>query len=179
MNFVKDETQIINGEKIPPVLEIIEKIDFNWLTEAKQTGFHGDFILENIIKTKDGYALIDWRQDFGGLLSSGDMYYDLAKLNHNLMVNHDLVDKEHFYVRHKANGDIECEILVKHSLAECRRVLVDFLNKNGYDKKKVGVLTALIWLNMSPLHHHPFNIFLFHFGKYHLWRALNLGALKE
>ena len=61
-------------------------IDFEWLSQAKQHQFHGDFILDNIIKTKNGYSLLDWRQDFSGLLRAGDMYYDLAKLNHNLTV---------------------------------------------------------------------------------------------
>ena len=41
------------------------------------------------------------------------------------------------------------------------------------DAKKVKVLTCLAWLNSSPLHHHPYDLFLFYFGKYNLWRALN------
>ena len=78
--FLSDQQNIINGENIPSIKELLKLVDFKELSESKQTLFHGDFILDNIIKTKKGYKLLDWRQDFGGLLKSGDMYYDLAKL---------------------------------------------------------------------------------------------------
>ena len=63
--------------------------------------------------------------------------------------------------------------LRKNNLVECQKVLFDFLQKEDYDEKKVQTLTAIIWLNMAPLHHYPFNIFLYYFGKLHLWRAIN------
>jgi len=62
---IKDETNIINGEEIPNIKEIFEKIDFDWLCNSAQTHFHGDFILDNIIQTENGFCLLDWRQDFG------------------------------------------------------------------------------------------------------------------
>ena len=49
----------------------------------------------------------------------------------------------------------------------------DVSNKNGYDLKKVEILTSIIWLNMAPLHEYPFNNFLFNFGKYNLYKNLN------
>ena len=32
------------------------------------------------------FMFLDWRQDFAGYLSIGDVYYDLAKLMHGLIV---------------------------------------------------------------------------------------------
>jgi choline kinase len=90
------ECNHINGEYIPDVHDLLELIDVNWLCDGLPSQFHGDFILDNIIEIKDGFKLIDWRQDFAGDLEIGDLYYDLAKLNHNLSINHDVVNKNLF-----------------------------------------------------------------------------------
>ncbi len=170
---LKDEAQIINGESVPTIAEMLEQIDFDWLCNAEQYQFHGDFILDNILKTEDGYCLVDWRHNFGGLLKGGDMYYDLAKLNHNLTVSHSLVHKNLFTVDMNEDGHIVCDILRKDNLVQCQNVLMDFAKREGYDVKKIKMLSCIIWLNMAPLHHHPFNLFLYYFGKQNLWRALS------
>jgi hypothetical protein len=169
---IKDVEIIINGERVPTVKKMLGMIDFDRLCAAEQSGFHGDFILDNLLKNKSGYVLLDWRQNFGGLLKSGDMYYDLSKLNHNLTVNHEIVNSDLFKIEIEKD-EVTCDIHRKENLVQCQKVLFEFLQKNGYDTKKVKILTALIWLNMSPLHHHPFDLFLFYFGKLNLWRALN------
>jgi len=170
-NSLSDEAHVINGEQVPSVREMLEMIDFNYLAEAEQYQFHGDFLLDNIIKTRDGYCLVDWRQNFGGLLKAGDMYYDLAKLNHNLTVNHDIVMDNGFTVK-AAGSSITCDILRKDNLVKCQEILRDFIREEGLDMKKVEFLTPIIWLNMAPLHHHPFNLFLYYYGKLNLWRAI-------
>jgi len=166
-----DITTTINGVRIPSVKKLLREVDFDWLATTQQTQFHGDFILDNIIKTKSGFSLLDWRQNFGGLLRAGDKYYDLAKLNHNLVVNHDIVNANEFAVT-ISGSEVECDIRRRERLVECQHELFSFLAEGGYDAKKVTILTPLIWLNMAPLHHHPFDLFLFHFGKYKLWQAL-------
>jgi dTDP-glucose pyrophosphorylase len=168
---IKDSENVINGEEVPALEEILSKIDIDWLTRASQSHFHGDFILDNIIKGADRYCLLDWRQNFGGLLEAGDMYYDLAKLNHNLTVNHDVINANLYTIKISERA-IECDIMRKENLVACQGVLHDFLAENGYDLRKVKILTAIIWLNMSPLHHHPFDLFLFYFGKLNLWRLV-------
>lgn len=170
-NDIKDGENIINGEKVPDVKTLISKIDFDSLSNTQQYRIHGDFILENIIKTKDSYCLIDWRQDFAGLSEVGDIYYDLAKLNHNLTVNHDIVNANQFIIN-TSETQINCDIFRRDILVNCQSELYLFLRENKFDIKKVKILTALIWLNMSPLHHYPFNLFLYYFGKLNLWRAL-------
>lgn len=172
-NNLTDEEHIINGERVPSISDMLSHIDFDWLTDTTQSQFHGDFIIDNVVKTPDGYCLIDWRHNFGGLLNAGDRYYDLSKLNHNLTVNHELVNENLFSVSVDTNGNVFCEILRKNNLVECQQTLFDFVEREGYDAKKIRLLTGIIWLNMSPLHHHPFNLFLYYFGKLHLWKAIN------
>ena len=163
-----DISEIINGELIPPIKDILSQIDMEWLCDGIPVQFHGDFILDNVIETQDNFCLIDWRQDFAGDLEVGDIYYDLAKLNHNLMVNHDIVDKKLYDSSPK-----NCHILCNSTLLRCKDLLHKFIIENGYDLKKVEVLSSIIWINMAPLHEYPFNKFLFNFGKYNLYKTLN------
>ncbi len=168
---IKDELVYINGEKTPKLSEILEKVDFEELSKGRQGIFHGDFILDNVIRTGEGYALLDWRQNFGGVTKCGDMNYDLAKLNHNLTVNHDIVFNNLFSVKVRGNV-VTCDIMRSENLVSCQKVLWDFIEKEGYDLKKIKMLTAIAWLNMSPLHHHPYNYFLYYFGKLNLWKTI-------
>ena len=167
--YLKDNPEInyINEEHIPSVYDLIDVIDKNWLCSGLPSQFHGDFILDNIIETPDGFCLIDWRQDFAGDLEVGDVYYDLAKLNHNLIINHDLINKNLF----DPSPD-NCYVLTHSTLNECRELLHSFIKENGYDLKKVEILSSIIWINMAPLHEYPFNNFLFNFGKYNLYKNL-------
>jgi len=164
------EVQQINGTYVPTAYDLLNSIDSNWLCNGIPSQFHGDFILDNIIQTDSSFCLIDWRQDFGGNLEIGDLYYDLAKLNHNLTINHDIVNRNLF--SSKADN---CFILINSTLNECQEILHKFIDTNGYDLRKVKILTSLIWINMSPLHDYPFNNFLFNFGKYNLYKTLNHG----
>ena len=84
LDGVEDKEEYINGELVPSINDLINSIDINWLCKGIPSQFHGDFILDNIIETETGFTLIDWRQDFANDLEIGDLYYDLAKLNHNL-----------------------------------------------------------------------------------------------
>jgi NDP-sugar pyrophosphorylase family protein len=170
-NNILDTENLINGIHVPKIYEMIELIDMNWFCNNQCSVFHGDLILDNVIKTKDGFKLIDWRQDFGGRIDIGDMYYDLGKLNHNLVFNHDIVNDGHF----KINIDVDkifCDIHVSYNLMQFRKILQDFVNSFGFDMRKVNIMTSLIWINMAPLHEYPLDMFLFYFGKINLWKNL-------
>ena len=164
----------VNDAYIGPIHSLISKIDFDKLYTTEHTNFHGDFILDNIIKTKNSYKLLDWRQNFGGDLYSGDKYYDLAKLRHNIIFNHDNIDKNLFdfnmdYLNTNIIIDLKCNYTLINQLKDFDKFVID----NNMDLKKIKILTSLIWLNMSPLHEHPLNEFLFYFGKYNLYLELN------
>ena len=162
------ESDYVNSCYVGTAHELFNKVDLDWLCEGSPVQFHGDFILDNIIETAEGFKLIDWRQDFGGGLEVGDIYYDLAKLNHNLTVNHDIVNRGLF-----GSSKDNSYILVNSKLKECEELLHQFIIENGLDLVKVKVLTAIIWINMAPLHEYPFNNFLFNYGKYTLRNQLN------
>jgi thiamine kinase-like enzyme len=172
--LIDDKIDIINGFEIPSLSELINAVDFEKLCNIIPTTFHGDFILDNIINVNDNdFKLIDWRQDFGGEIEAGDQYYDLAKLAHNLVVNHEIIDKNLFSVKIKNNNNVHLSIHRYQSLVECEQLYFDYLQKRSIDLHKVRILRAIIWLNMSPLHHHPFDLYLYYFGKYNLYLELN------
>lgn len=167
---IKDEKCTINNIDVCAISDILNLINKDWLCDGIPSGFHGDFILDNIICSGlDQFILLDWRQDFGGLLECGDTYYDLAKLNHNLIFNHDIINKNLFEIN--INDKIYCDILRSHNLSNCQDILKSFIKQNNLDQKKVNILTALIWINMAPLHHYPLNMFLFYFGKLNLFKS--------
>ena len=170
---VRDLEVAINGQLVPPVGDMLNDAIELVLLDVRQSRIHGDFILDNIVRTNDGFKLIDWRQDFGGSLESGDTYYDLAKLNHSFYINHELVSRNLFEVTQTDDG-VVCGILRKDYLVEMAHNFNHWLTLNGFSESKVSVLTSLIWLNMSSLHHHPFDRFLYFYGRYGLWRSLNV-----
>ena len=166
-----DSPCVINGEEVPSIFDLMVKIDKEYVSSAEGYQFHGDCVLENIISKDGNYTLIDWRQDFGGDKYNGDIYYDLAKMKHNLTVNHDILDKELYNIDIDGK-DINVDILRSNEKCECVKVLEDFVDEIGLDNKKVDIIKSLIWLNMAPLHPQPIGDFLFYFGKYNLY--LNL-----
>ena len=175
----KDDVAIcINGENVDPIDTLMTTLDRQMMINGVSSIIHGDFILDNVVETENGYVLIDWRQDFAGRLDVGDIYYDLAKLNHNLIFNHDVVNKGHYNIDYD-DGGITCDILVKKNMLDCQEVLHSFINENNYNLEKVKLLTTIIWINMAPLHEYPLNKFLFNFGKYNLQRLLNKGMGKD
>ena len=165
-----DEVNYINGVEVPKIKDLMTQINFEDIIGKEPTGFHGDFILDNIL-TSDTFTLIDWRQDFNGIIESGDMNYDLAKLNHNLVLNHDMLYHDYFDI-HFSEG-ITCDVHVKKSLIDCKSILKEFCEENDINFNSIEILTALIWINMSPLHEHPLDMFLYYFGKYNLFLALS------
>jgi choline kinase len=172
---IEDEEEIINGEVVPRVFDMLRLIPEKYLCDVPPYQFHGDYILDNVLWLPDGFTLLDWRQDFGGDTEAGDVYYDLAKLNHNLIFNHDIIGHGHYCV--KKNGYVKVDLLVSRNLEVCRQVLEATVKDMGMDYQKVELLTAIVWLNMSPLHTYPLDVFLYYFGKYNLYRCLRSQGL--
>ena len=167
-----DSESIINNYKIPSVKTLINQIPESFYSEGEKTVVHGDFILENCIYNNKEFKLIDWRQDFAGDINHGDCYYDFSKLFHNLTVNHEIVMQDLFKVE-ETKKNIKVDIYRKNNLIECEEIFLQWIDEKGYSRKRVNVLRALIWINMSPLHHYPFDKFLFYFGKLNLYKSLN------
>ncbi len=169
---IKDKAEVINGEKTPTIKSLLKQIDWKWLTKGMPVLFHGDLQPENILVTKNGFKLLDWRHDFEGLKAYGDIYYDFAKLYHALLISHEVVRKGEYSVK-RGKKTIDFHFLVKNNLLDFKNVFEKWLVKNKYDLKKVEVLSALIYINIAPLHHYPYNELLYYLGKRSLYDILN------
>ena len=169
----QDGTESINGQSMPKLDALLNKLDWNWLADGLPGRFHGDFHFENMLWNSEErrFTFLDWRQDFGGDLSTGDIYYDLAKLLHGLIISHELIAGD-FYKIEWEPDEIAYDFHRKQILVECEHYFGSWLEAEGYDKKKVWVLTALIYLNIAALHHHPYSLLLFALGKSMLKKEL-------
>lgn len=171
-NNIMDKEQIINGIKVPSINYLIDKLDMDSLCYGNAVNFHGDLVLENVLLNGDDFILIDWRQDFGGEINYGDIYYDLAKINHNLTLDHHVLHSQLYTINVNHDSSVGADIFRSDKSVHLQRILEEFVKSNGWNWNKVEVLTALIWLNMSPLHSKDLSKFLFYFGKYNLFKAL-------
>lgn len=166
-NFEKnDNAVLINGERMPLLRDLLNKIDWNSLCKGKPGRFHGDFHFENILwsEKEDKFTFLDWRQDFAGDIEIGDIYYDLAKLMHGIIVNHGVIASDN-YEASWIDGEINFQLGRKKILVDCEVRFNNFIISMGYDLKKVRILTALIYLNIAALHHFPYSILLYGLGK--------------
>jgi hypothetical protein len=171
-NEVVDQPSVINGLNIPSAKDLIGSLNLQELRDGVQGVFHGDLILDNVLANEGGFTLIDLRQDFSGDLDVGDIYYDLAKLNHNLTFNNENVEKNLFELRFNEK-EVICEIFRKNTFIQAENILHDFIKNNNYNLRKVKMITGIIWLNMAALHPHPVDKFLFTLGKLELYRSIN------
>ena len=169
---IRDNKGKINGVEIPELEIILGQVDWDGLSRGVAACFHGDLQPENIIVTSENrFSLIDWRQDFAGLLEYGDVYYDLAKLDHALLINGRVVREGDFSVDVRGS-DMVFEFYIRSHLIEYREIFHEFIVANGFDLTKVKVMSSIIYLNIAPLHHSPYNKFLFYIGKYFLHHEL-------
>jgi CTP:phosphocholine cytidylyltransferase-like protein len=161
---------IVNGLHVGDIHTLLARVEFPYLTTDTFYRFHGDFILDNVIKTSEGFTLIDWRHEFGDQVTHGDMYYDLAKLRHNIIFNHKNITNGLFEV-HEGEVvvvDLKCNYLLMRQLEEFDAYVV----REGLDLNKVKLLMSLIWLNMAPLYTGRLQMFLFFFAKFNLFLQL-------
>jgi choline kinase len=169
LTFLENESFSVNDVKTGTIQELLERVDFSELTTDTFYRFHGDFILDNILKKPDGsYCLLDWRHEFDGQLYKGDMYYDLAKLRHNIIFNHKNILNGLYSVDVSGANvfvDLKCNYFLLRQLEE----FDGYLKERRLNDKKVRILNAIIWLNMSPLYDGNLSRFLFYFGKLNLF----------
>ncbi len=169
-----DGKEFINGEKMPKLSNLLDRIDWDEIKKGIPGIFHGDFHFENILYSKKNkkFKLLDWRQDFSGNMKVGDIYYDIAKLLHGLIISHESIAKKKFKIKWERNK-ITFNFERKQALKNCEQQLEVWCNKSKFSYKKVRVLTALIYLNIAALHHYPYSLFLYAIGKLMLKKELD------
>ena len=143
---IMDTPNIINGESISSLKDLV-KVNFDELILDTPTNFHGDFILDNIIQVSENdFKLIDWRQDFAGNIDGGDKYYDLAKLAHNLVVNHEIIDNDLFEINIENSNIITININRFQTLVDSENLYFEYLKSKDYNIKKIKLLRRLFGL---------------------------------
>lgn len=166
-----DKPFILDGEKLPSCSELIAQVPWDELENGIPVFMHGDLQFDNVIyNEKTGeFALIDWRQDFAGHVEFGDWYYDLAKMVGGILLNYDYV-KKNLMSYHEDGDNVTIDFATRYQSNKYENILTDFIKEQGLDVSRVHMLRALIYLNMSPLHHNPFDKLL---------RALGVKLLSD
>ena len=178
MYFEKYETidteLVINQTNVPRLPVTLDQIDWqSFCNKSIWSNFHGDFHSENILVSEYGIKLIDWRQNFGdGHFKSGDVYYDLAKFMHGLEVNHGIISQNLFEIKWKNRNTVDIDLYTKRSLVNARNEFINWLELNNFDVNHVKLLTALIYINIAPLHEYPYSEFLHLFGRLRLTQCV-------
>lgn len=162
-----DNDCYINGIKCAPAASLVAQINWNGLSQSGvfTNNYHGDFHLENILVNDDQYIMLDFRQNFGKTMV-GDVYYDIAKMWHSFIVNHEMVKKDLFMVENEDANNVKIDIHRTFIDTECERALVEWLDKSEvFDKDHADLMTAIIFLNIAACHIYPYSKFLFNLGK--------------
>ncbi len=172
-NKTVDEVKWINNTNVESVYKLLNKIDWNYLADGDFAEFHGDPQPENIIvKNPFKFTLIDWRDDFAQNLLYGDVYYDIAKIDHALTISQKIIRENKYHVSYEKEY-AKYKFTKRKNLSSYKKVLKKFITDNEYISFKVNLLTPLIYLNIAALHHHPYSDLLFFHGKLSLSKILS------
>lgn len=142
----------------------LDKIDWNTLYTDTVPGFvHGDLQFDNILVNSNSYKLIDWRHEFGNNQQIGDIYYDLAKLLGGLYIDYSQIkDNEFNFVIQDETVSLHVPTMLHHQFYMTQ--LKNYILSKGYNWIKVQTLVPIIYWNMAPLHHYPFDLLLWYYG---------------
>jgi len=159
----------INGLDVQPWQYYFENINWNLLIKKNKPSFiHGDLQFDNILyeSQTEEFVLIDWRYDFAGLKSEGDLYYDFAKMLGGIYVNYQEIKKGKFHFSYENEKAVFSLPLVNEA-KELISILKSFVESVGLDISKVEQLVPLIFWNMAPLHKEPFSNLCWSLGIMH------------
>jgi len=145
----------INGVDYPPMESVFSDIDFNQFNyNPFYKLFHGDLQFDNIVYNKRDkkFTYIDWRESFGGFTDGGDVYYDLAKMYGGCIIPYDKMKNDDNITFMRGEYSVSYTYDISDELIKFKDIYEQWILKNGFDLNKVKLLTAIIFLNMSPLH---------------------------
>jgi hypothetical protein len=168
-----DGESVVNGVAVPSTAGILERVPWDLLSEGVPSFIHGDLQFDNILynSAERTFTLLDWRQDFAGHVETGDLYYDLAKLYGGIILNYDYI-KANLFSYSEKHGEISFDFAQRYSRENFIRILENFITEKGWNLQKVRLLVPIIYLNMSPLHHYPFDKMLYSLGRLMLFEEL-------
>lgn len=167
-----NDPEYVNGTPVITTKDVLTKFDFSCLVENAIPSFvHGDLQFDNVICGENDFTLIDWRQNFGGRIDLGDLYYDLAKLLGGIRLNYSLV-KRGYLTYEQIGTSVKLGTYNDFLSHEYEQQFWDFVAQMGFDHTNIENLLGIVFLNMAPLHHAPFDKFLYALGLRTLTKAL-------
>jgi NDP-sugar pyrophosphorylase family protein/mannose-6-phosphate isomerase-like protein (cupin superfamily) len=149
----------INNKKYKSMNHIITQFDTEvFYDNPLYSLFHGDLQFDNILWDghSNKFTYIDWRESFGGSTKGGDIYYDLAKLYGGAIIPYNMMKEENAITFYEGSTIANYDYYISEDLYEFKSHYESWLADNGYDLNKVKLITAIIFLNMSPLHNEKF-----------------------
>lgn len=153
------EATTVNGRPVLPIATLLDRLPAS-LVDGVAVFMHGDLQFDNIITDGTHFTLIDWRQDFAGETAFGDWYYDLAKMLGGIHLNYDYIKRG--LMRFSQEGaDVWIDYATRAEAPAYAKQLEAFVEEVGLDFRRVQLLRGLIYLNMAPLHHAPFDRLLY------------------
>ncbi len=157
MGGLDHEPTCVMGCPVPTVRELLEGLDWNALARhGRPVRFHGDLQFDNVILRPDGgFTLLDWRQDFAGRTDAGDLDYDLAKMLGGVRIDYARIKRGEIAYERRGDSAI-LELPACQQESRLSEIILDHAASIGRDPARIRLLTALIHLNMAPLHAEPF-----------------------
>jgi dTDP-glucose pyrophosphorylase len=180
-----DNIEIVNGVKVEPIEVMLSKINWTeFYSDSIPTFFHGDLQPENTLfdSVSKRFVLIDWRQQFGDSLKVGDVYYDLAKLYHAIMINGQTILKDMFDCNIMGK-EANVSFYAKSNLVFLNEIFRNFCHKNDYRWDNIQLLGILQYFSICTLYDNfkdgKYGKFLFLYGKYQLSKFMNRSENNE
>jgi dTDP-glucose pyrophosphorylase len=160
----------VQGRVCAPVGQLLESIQMELVDGALASTLHGDLHGDNILVGPQGYQLIDWRDSYAGL-EVGDRYYDLAKFLHTLDLTVHTMDQRLFDLQVSEN-QVRFSHQCEYAVIQARDAFWEFVQAHGYDRHRIEILNALVFLNMAPLYDRQLGAYLYWLGRYQLSTVL-------
>ena len=168
-----DKIKKINNREIYGIKFMLNQIKWDKLSKGIAGINHGDLHGSNIVFNNKNFYLLDWRESFNNNVKYGDIYYDLAKIKHGLIVNHEYVQMDKFEI--KTNKNLaRIDIAKNIKMTDAIKFYDKYLKINNYSFYNVDFLTSLIFINIAPLHQGRYSEYLFLLGKYKLSECLEI-----
>ena len=143
------ETNISCGNTVGEFTERFREFCYARDSSNNTDWIHGDLHFANMFYDLHyrELKLIDPRGDL-----CGDLFYDLAKLNHSVNGNYDCIDSQLYYF--DQNGEVKYFMNERRGIVDAyEKMLVD-IGLSEQDRRDLNLVTASLFLSMIPLHFH-------------------------
>lgn len=151
-NYYLINGKVVNDINMPLVIDKCKELDLTYDIGV----VHGDFFFSNILRSGDGYKLIDPRGSFGGEFSIyGDRRYDLAKLRHSISGGYDCIINNKYNLSY-VNNIVDYKIKFNYDSQKATEYFDKQIRHMGYSVNDIKFIEGLIFLTMIPLHKESF-----------------------